>query len=233
MNKTRDSMIKLNGLTAIERSEPMEKSCPSCQIDKDAGAQYCSQCGRKVIISAVAPPKKDGKQETPLPSPPTPPTEIDTSTEVASVAPSSVPKQPLPSTIPESKGPLHLCRFCGQQLNPDYLYCPRCGTMFGQARSQYRLKSLRNGTEITAAELTDSELTIGKLDECNLVIANDEYVSRRHARLFKSDGIVFLEDMGSANGTYLRVRRPIVLEPGDEILIGTAVLQLEEFTRPC
>ena len=80
--------------------------------------------------------------------------------------------------------------------------------------------------------MTKPELTIGKLTECDLVIADDDYVSRRHARLFRSDGMVYLEDMGSANGTFLRVRRPIVLEPGDEILVGTAMFQLEDCTRP-
>jgi pSer/pThr/pTyr-binding forkhead associated (FHA) protein len=72
------------------------------------------------------------------------------------------------------------------------------------------------------------ELTIGKAPECDLVVTDDEYLSRRHVRLIRSEGKVVLEDLGSANGTFLRVRRPVALEPGDEILIGTSLFTLEK-----
>ncbi|MBK8270294.1 MAG: FHA domain-containing protein [Planctomycetes bacterium] len=68
---------------------------------------------------------------------------------------------------------------------------------------------------------------IGKDADCNVVISDDEFVSRRHARLRLEDGLVFLEDLGSSNGTLLRIRRPIIIEAGDEILIGTRMMRLE------
>ena len=40
--------------------------------------------------------------------------------------------------------------------------------------------------------------------------------------------MVFLEDLGSSNGTFLRVRRSIALEVGDEIAIGRNVFRLEQ-----
>jgi pSer/pThr/pTyr-binding forkhead associated (FHA) protein len=80
--------------------------------------------------------------------------------------------------------------------------------------------------------MAGDELSIGKAADCNMVIADDDYVSRRHARLVKSDGMVFLEDLGSSNGTFLRVRRPIVLEPGDEIVVGTCSLRFDEKAQP-
>ena len=46
--------------------------------------------------------------------------------------------------------------------------------------------------------------------------------------MFVSGNDVRLEDAGSSNGTYLRVNRPIVLQTGDEIVIGTKVLQFEQ-----
>jgi pSer/pThr/pTyr-binding forkhead associated (FHA) protein len=72
------------------------------------------------------------------------------------------------------------------------------------------------------------ELTIGKAPDCDLVVTDDEYLSRRHVRLIRSEGKVVLEDLGSANGTFLRVRRPVALEPGDEILVGTSLFTLEK-----
>ena len=75
------------------------------------------------------------------------------------------------------------------------------------------------------------DFVIGKDEGCDLVLDGDAYVSRRHARLRLEDDLVFLDDLGSSNGTLLRIRRPIALEVGDEILVGTSVIRLEQSTR--
>ena len=87
---------------------------------------------------------------------------------------------------------------------------------------------MKDGQPGSVVELGDRGLTVGKAPDCDLAVQDDEYLSRRHARIYQSDGVVYLEDLGSANGTYVRVRRPIVLEAGDEILVGTSVLRFEE-----
>lgn len=71
---------------------------------------------------------------------------------------------------------------------------------------------------------------IGQAADCDIVIANDPFVSRHHARLARVGDRWTLEDAGSSNGTLLRVRRPIPLEPGDEIVLGTTTLRLERTT---
>lgn len=48
----------------------------------------------------------------------------------------------------------------------------------------------------------------------------DDYVSQWHAQLRVEDGTVVLEDMGSANGVYLRIADDLQLEDGDEIVVG-------------
>ena len=51
-------------------------------------------------------------------------------------------------------------------------------------------------------------------------------VSRRHCRLVQTERGLFVEDLGSKNGTYLngaRLERPTVLANGDEIWIGRSV----------
>src|SRR5579863_1135309 len=56
------------------------------------------------------------------------------------------------------------------------------------------------------------------------VSLRDSEVSRRHARLETRGGFVFVEDLGSRNGTFLngrRVTEPIEVRAGDEIDIGT------------
>ncbi|MBN1509496.1 MAG: FHA domain-containing protein [Sedimentisphaerales bacterium] len=76
------------------------------------------------------------------------------------------------------------------------------------------------------AELSGDSVIIGKDDRCDVVIDDDEFVSRRHSRLSRSDGTFYLEDLGSSNGTLLRIRRSIILEAGDEVVIGTTTLRL-------
>ena len=75
--------------------------------------------------------------------------------------------------------------------------------------------------------LAGGELTIGKAADCGLVMMGDEYLSRHHTKLVARDGQVFLEDLGSSNGTFLKIRHPVAIEIGDEILVGTCLLRLE------
>jgi pSer/pThr/pTyr-binding forkhead associated (FHA) protein len=116
---------------------------------------------------------------------------------------------------------------CGDRDLPaeDHV-CPGCGARTGQPLARYRLTRLRLGKEETVAELSGDSVIIGKDDRCDVVIDDDEFVSRRHSRVSRSDGTFFLEDLGSSNGTLLRIRRSIILEAGDEIVIGTTTLRL-------
>lgn len=76
----------------------------------------------------------------------------------------------------------------------------------------------------------DGELTIGRGGQCALVL-DDAYASTVHARLFNRDGMVFIEDMGSTNGTYLnrqKVTSPTELQRGDKVKIGKTVLEMRK-----
>jgi len=48
----------------------------------------------------------------------------------------------------------------------------------------------------------------------------DDLMSRRHAALTYREGDYWLEDLGSQNGTWLRLREPHVLQPGDVVRMG-------------
>ena len=70
--------------------------------------------------------------------------------------------------------------------------------------------------------LVNRELIIGREDSCEIVIP-DRQISRRHARIYLSTEGVFLEDLGSKNGTYLNSQRIVgsqQLHEGDEICIA-------------
>jgi pSer/pThr/pTyr-binding forkhead associated (FHA) protein len=55
----------------------------------------------------------------------------------------------------------------------------------------------------------------------------DRYVSGRHARIDVIEGRITLTDLGSSNGTFIRITGPLVLEPGDQLLIGAQLIRLD------
>jgi len=81
------------------------------------------------------------------------------------------------------------------------------------------------GTTFTLGE----ELTLGRAAGCHVSLPDDTYVSQLHARLFRRDGGLFLEDLGSTNGTFLN-RKPVngatALRRGDRIQVGRTVLEV-------
>ena len=78
--------------------------------------------------------------------------------------------------------------------------------------------------------LESTQVTLGRLPECELTLA-DAGVSRRHAAVRPGPGGTWvLADLGSTNGTKLNGRRiegEQVLEDGDELTVGSTTLRFE------
>lgn len=88
-----------------------------------------------------------------------------------------------------------------------------------------RLKVLHEKANVKSVKLLPVTV-IGRSNECDLKIAASE-VSRIHCRITIQEDAVFIEDLGSANGTFvndeiLAPHQPIALEPGTKISIGRA-----------
>jgi pSer/pThr/pTyr-binding forkhead associated (FHA) protein len=75
----------------------------------------------------------------------------------------------------------------------------------------------------------DRSLLVGRAPDADLVL-EDGQVSRHHARLSPAaDGSVTVEDLDSANGTFVNQNEllgPTRLDSGDEILLGVTVIQV-------
>ena len=72
------------------------------------------------------------------------------------------------------------------------------------------------------------ELTVGRAAGCQITL-DDTYASQLHARIFMRDGQLYVEDLGSTNGTYLNRRKvsaPMVVSQGDQIQIGSTVMEV-------
>jgi len=80
---------------------------------------------------------------------------------------------------------------------------------------------------------TERELLVGRASNTDLVLMED-MVSRKHAKLGLVEGEVFIQDLGSTNGTFVngeRVKRS-VLHEGDRVLIGTSIFKVVRQDSP-
>jgi len=73
------------------------------------------------------------------------------------------------------------------------------------------------------------EITVGRGGGCGIVLPDDSYVSTVHARLFRRGNDVFVEDLGSRNGTFLNgdpVGAATRLRRGDRVQFGQTVAEV-------
>jgi len=101
-----------------------------------------------------------------------------------------------------------------------------------------RIKVLSSGRQI---QLPAAEgVQVGRLDAAHGIFPELDLtpdggleggVSRRHCKIHQEDGKCFVEDLGSANGTFLNDERltpylPHMLEDGDELQLGRIKLRI-------
>ncbi len=72
------------------------------------------------------------------------------------------------------------------------------------------------------------EVTLGRAAGCG-VRMDDSFTSNIHARLYRRDGEIWVEDLGSTNGTWVnaeRVLAPVRLGRGDVLQVGGTVFEV-------
>jgi pSer/pThr/pTyr-binding forkhead associated (FHA) protein/serine/threonine protein kinase len=85
------------------------------------------------------------------------------------------------------------------------------------------------GRDVVAAAfpLRGDAIAIGR-DKADIPFPDDNYVSRTHARLSARGGSAYLSDLGSTNGTFLKIRAGrVALPSGTIILIGQQVFRVD------
>ncbi|MCB9707875.1 MAG: DUF4388 domain-containing protein [Myxococcales bacterium] len=73
----------------------------------------------------------------------------------------------------------------------------------------------------------DREIVMGRSSELDMVLVED-MVSRRHAKLSLEGDDIYIQDLGSTNGTFVngeKVKKS-KLNEGDRILVGTSIIKL-------
>ncbi len=79
--------------------------------------------------------------------------------------------------------------------------------------------------------LTHRDVFLGR-ERGDILFPRDGFVSGSHAVISERGGRVYLKDLGSSNGTFLRVRREIPLRNGDLLLLGRNLLRLHVGAGP-
>ncbi|HEX3425186.1 MAG TPA: FHA domain-containing protein [Acidimicrobiales bacterium] len=75
------------------------------------------------------------------------------------------------------------------------------------------------------------ELTVGRAVGCGVSLPDDTFVSTLHARVFRRDGGLYVEDLGSTNGTFVNdrpVNGTVKVRRGDRLHVGQTVMELEQ-----
>jgi pSer/pThr/pTyr-binding forkhead associated (FHA) protein len=73
-----------------------------------------------------------------------------------------------------------------------------------------------------------SDLTVGRSSACTVVLEDDTFASSVHARIFHDDDDLWLEDLGSKNGTYIndeRITEPVRVRRGDRLKVGSTIFE--------
>ncbi len=78
----------------------------------------------------------------------------------------------------------------------------------------------------TAFPIEGDGIMVGR-EHGDITFPHDGYVSGKHCRVVGDDTGVYMEDLGSSNGTYMRVRSGVILPFGSLVLIGQKLFQVE------
>jgi hypothetical protein len=98
------------------------------------------------------------------------------------------------------------------------------------ARKGWHVVVLQPESEQGRDQWIDGEATIGRGGGCTISLPSDTFVSQVHARVVERDGQLFIEDLGSTNGTFLngkQVAKTARVRKGDQMQIGSTVLRAE------
>jgi Inner membrane component of T3SS, cytoplasmic domain len=117
------------------------------------------------------------------------------------------------------------------QPQPQELETPPPASRRGRRqRGEPRVLMISQGNQAgLSAELAGGMIMIGRGADCQLIL-DDDYVSTRHARVVATPNGIYVEDLGSTNGTYVngqRITAPTTITLADSVRIGKTMLRLE------
>ena len=99
----------------------------------------------------------------------------------------------------------------------------------GKRRRALRLHVIRPDDQAGRVYDVGEEVTVGRAPGCGVPIDYDAYASNLHARLFRLDGDLWVEDLASTNGSWVntvRIDERTKLQKGDLLQVGGTVFEV-------
>lgn len=188
-------------------------ACQYCGRQNDAGAQFCSDCGKPLTKAAAARAAVAAGGGGGLVSRTSGPG------AVGSAAPAAAEGTcPLCGSVVGGGG--HGAA-ADRRSNPD-------------RRSDHSLTLIlvsEMATEVARFERKHTATTIGRT-QGDIRFPDDQFLSPLHAKLSWEEGQLEVRDLGSRNGTWVFLEGPYRLTDGDLILIGSQVLRFKRLGYP-
>ncbi|MGD0524751.1 MAG: FHA domain-containing protein [Polyangiaceae bacterium] len=162
----------------------MQRLCSRCRGASEHTAQFCRFCGASLADAQAVPIQAAANPIAATPGPPAAaPAPFAARAPVAPTAPPSAPTAaPAPAPVAPAPAP---------------------ATATTRARLVLIARDGNEGPSYPLGEATDIGRTEG-----NVVIAEDRYISPRHARVAMRGGAFFVRDLESTNGIFVRIPFP-------------------------
>ena len=226
------------GLSRAASDASGEPECPRCGGTNAAHMRFCNNCGY-----SLQPPASTGSAGSPAPKEPAPVADAkgavcwrcygvgDPGADFCKFCGARYADAPASSKAPESEPVRESPRVAEEvhrppsELPPPKSSPPRAAASSSGERATL-VSILKDGTDGRRYPVADETADIGR-EEGQIVLADDPYLSPRHARLTLRGGEAILRDLDSVNGVYARILEPADLTSGDMILLGQQVLRFE------
>jgi hypothetical protein len=163
----------------------------------------------------------------PLPPPP--------SGQKSSLPPSGSTEEVQSMPLPKAIGG-QACNKCGHQNAVGSAFCAGCGSPLSVAKTivmssvpavaKGRLHLIMEGGQPGEIYELKDETIVGRVSG-DISFPHDGFMSSRHARIVRHGNSFMLRDEGSRNGTFIKIKDEIELQPGDMILIGKQLFRFE------
>lgn len=136
------------------------------------------------------------------------------------------------------------CRSCGASCPPNTKYCGFCAAYLGNISSKKQFAPItpknisldialisinEDSSDGVRIPLKTNETILGRSGDSRF--PSDAFLSPKHCRLIVENSELYVEDLDSLNGTFLRVRGEVRLQPGDSFLAGRQLLRFERFEQ--
>ena len=97
-----------------------------------------------------------------------------------------------------------------------------------------KIRVFTGGAVNTVISVSERSIVVGRSHDADLRL-DDEGVSRTHCKVHVREGLIHVEDLGSANGTLVNgvtIAGPTPIGPGDRVQLGLAVFGLDDGDEP-